>query len=206
MMPQTISGGADCLKNESWFGSWRGAAGTWPCGWLLQREGATSPWALTPLTAEPLEQGSTQGEITWLGDFTANPSRGRKVCHVGRSFLKWDLVLGRGPAPTCRSPGGSLRPRLAPRAPSPRCRCALIRPHAPASGTRGASNKSPQPTALPGSAWDAGSPPGRLCVAQSQRGGLGRFSKQPTRSARCRGHCCGQAGCLQKAGAAEQAK
>lgn len=55
------------------------------CLWVLlapaeQRDG---PSLVTLLAAEHLEQDFKQVEITWHGDFMANPSLGREVCCVG---------------------------------------------------------------------------------------------------------------------------
>lgn len=68
------------------------------------------------------------------------------------------MLPGRGPAPNCQSPRGSLNPRLAPRVPSPRCRSPLIWPRAPQTAHGGIKRKPPslQRSALPASARAAG--------------------------------------------------
>lgn len=69
---------------------------------------------MTLLALEQSEENFKQVELTWHGDFMANPTPGPKGGCVGGIFLKWDLLAGKGSAPNCWSPRASLNPCLAP--------------------------------------------------------------------------------------------
>lgn len=121
----SLSGGGNSQKKimKRWFGLRNSPADAWGSpGSLRGKEG---PFLVTLLAPECSEENFKQVEVTWHGDFMANPSPGPKVGCVGGIFLKWDLLAGKGSAPNCRSPRALLHRCLAPQ-PEPTLSPALI--------------------------------------------------------------------------------